>query len=248
MLQIDESKAKRAFKALYKHEKTRQTNGIQWIWLMINTFNPVDLGKGRPTRVPLKHAIQSANTRRCLFTKDPQRTYKDLLVSKKIKGIHKVISISKLKKEYTAEAKQQLFSEFDVFMADQPVLTSLPNLLGRQWYKKRKEPIPVDLTKKDIQKEIRKAAKSTYMNFHTGSCCAIKLASTEHNMIQAYENLIESIETIVKTVPGGAENIRSLQVKTAESTSLPVYEAEALDENENEERDSDSEEEEEEKE
>ncbi|KAG0172931.1 hypothetical protein DFQ28_008487 [Apophysomyces sp. BC1034] len=210
-LQIDENKARKAFKALYKHEKTRQSDAIQWIWLMITTFNPIDLGKGKPTRILLKHAIQSADTQRCLFTKDPQRTYKDLLVSNKIKGIHKVISISKLKKDYTPEERQQLFDNYDVFMADQQILPLLPKILGRQWYKKRN---------------------------------AIKIASTGHNEMQAYENLMDSISSIVKNVPGGAKNIRALQIKSAESTSLPVYEAAVVDEENGEESEFDSEEEE----
>lgn len=54
---------------------------------------------------------------------------------------------------------------------------------------------------------------------------AIKIASTALNDSQAYDNFIEALPEIIKGVWGGADNIRSLHIKTADSTSLPVYEA-----------------------
>ncbi|KAI8376422.1 uncharacterized protein BYT42DRAFT_498217, partial [Radiomyces spectabilis] len=86
--------------------------------------------------------------------------------------------------------------------------------------------IPVDLTKKDTQKEVLRAVKSTYMNFRKGSQYAVKIATMAQNETQAFENFMGAYEKIVAAVPGGAPNVRSLQIKCAESTSLPVYDAE----------------------
>ncbi|KAL0079657.1 ribosomal protein L1/ribosomal biogenesis protein [Phycomyces blakesleeanus] len=226
-LVINESKAKKAVKALFKHELAKNQDSIRNVWLTINVFEPVDQSKSNPTRILLKHSIQAPGTQRCLFTKDPTKPVKDLLISKHIKGIHKVIGLTKLKKDYpTPEKRKLLMEQYGEFVADLRVMDKMPKLLGKDVYKKRREPLPLDLKKKDIQKEVIRAVKSTFMDFHTGSCYSVKIASTMLNETQALENLLGCISNIVKETEGGAENIRSLMIKTADSLSLPVYEAE----------------------
>lgn len=89
-----------------------------------------------------------------------------------------------------------------------------------------REPIPIDLKKPDLQKEISRTAKSTYMNFHTGTQHAIKIATTAQDDKIAFENFMSCYEKIISVVPGQESNIRSFQIKTANSTSLPLYDAE----------------------
>lgn len=89
-----------------------------------------------------------------------------------------------------------------------------------------REPIPIDIHKQDFQKEVLRTAKSTYMNFHTGTCYAIKIASTAQTDKIAFDNFMGSFRKIIDTIPGGEDNIRSFQIKTSDSTSLPIYEAE----------------------
>jgi ribosome biogenesis protein UTP30 len=84
----------------------------------------------------------------------------------------------------------------------------------------------VDLRKTDVQKEVLRAAKSTYMNFHTGSCYAVKIATIAQADTEAYENFMGAYKKIALATPGGEEAIRSFQIKTANSISLPLYEAE----------------------
>ncbi|KAI9485108.1 ribosomal protein L1/ribosomal biogenesis protein [Zychaea mexicana] len=236
MLQIDDSKARKAFKALYKHEQQKKDdNVVEPVWLTIATQKNIDLVKSTPLSIPLRHATQTPDTRRCLFTKDPQKTYKDLLIAKKIKGVHKVIGISKLKKEYASpEKKRELFSEYGAFLTDKRIAHLLPRILGKEFFKKRKEPMPVDLTKEDLQKEILRAVRSTYMHFNYGNYYAIKIATTGQSDLQAFENCIEALPHILKGVYGGSKNIRSLHIKTSESTSLPVYEGGQKNEEEEE--------------
>ncbi|KAG2224055.1 hypothetical protein INT45_004936, partial [Circinella minor] len=235
---IDESKARKAFKALYKHEKEKDNSVIETVWLTIATRKNIDLIKSTPLSIPLRHAIQTPATRRCLFTKDPQKTFKDLLISKKIKGVHKVIGISKLKKEYgSPEKKRALFSEYDAFLTDKRIAHLLPRILGKEFYKKRKEPMPVDLMKEDLQKEILRAVRSTFMQFNYGNFYAVKIATTGQSDVQAFENCMQALPHIIKGVYGGTKNIRSLQIKTSESTSLPIYDAGKMDEENNNEDD-----------
>jgi ribosome biogenesis protein UTP30 len=86
---------------------------------------------------PLKHPIQTPGTRRCLFTKESQQASKDLLISKKVKGIHKVIALSKFRKNHASkEGQRQLLDQYDIFMADQRLLDVLPHTLGKDFYKR----------------------------------------------------------------------------------------------------------------
>lgn len=60
-----------------------------------------------------------------------------------------VIGVSKLKKKYVPyEAKRQLCSAYDLFVADSRVLPMLPPLLGKTFFKKKKLPVPINLKKK----------------------------------------------------------------------------------------------------
>jgi ribosome biogenesis protein UTP30 len=75
----------------------------------------------------------------CLITKDPQREYKNLLESQKIKFISRVVGIAKLKGKFKAfEARRLLLKENDMFLADERVIPSLPPLLGKKWFEAKK--------------------------------------------------------------------------------------------------------------
>lgn len=82
--------------------------------------------------------------------------YKDIVASpafpENLKSrIAKVYSISKLKTKYKSyESKRQLLAEYDIFLADERIITGLPMLLGKVFYKSTsKRPIPVSLTGKE---------------------------------------------------------------------------------------------------
>ena len=75
----------------------------------------------------------------CLITKDPQREYKDLLESKNIKFISRVVGVEKLKGKFRGfDARRLLLHENGLFLADKRVLPLLPQLLGKEWFKAKK--------------------------------------------------------------------------------------------------------------
>ena len=54
-------------------------------------------------------------------------------------GVAKVIGISKLKANYfTFEAKRKLCDQYDIFLADDRIIPSLPKLIGKTFFKKKK--------------------------------------------------------------------------------------------------------------
>ena len=62
--------------------------------------------------------------------------------------INRVLGIEKVRKRYkTFEARRQLFAQYDVFLCDKRIISSLPRVLGKSFYAAgTKRPIPVDLT------------------------------------------------------------------------------------------------------
>jgi ribosome biogenesis protein UTP30 len=94
-----------------------------------------------------------------------------LLEEKKVTAVSKVIGVSKLRANYKPyEAKRQLCASYGMFLADARVVTILPKLIGKTFFLKKKQPIPVDMTKGDLKKEIARALGSTYMHLTPGTC------------------------------------------------------------------------------
>lgn len=93
---------------------------------------------------PLKHALVDPRVSPvCLITKDPQREYKDLLESHKIKFISRVVGIEKLKGKFKSyEARRMLLKENGMFLADERVIPLLPGLLGKKWFDAKKYDSP----------------------------------------------------------------------------------------------------------
>jgi ribosome biogenesis protein UTP30 len=129
------------------------------VWLVLTTKkHVVDKKRLKPGKIVLPHpyinaeATGEAALRICLITADPQRKYKDMITEPSFptalsQNIQRVIGIEKLKKKYSSfESKRQLLGEYDVFLADDRVITYLPTLLGKTFYKSgAKRPIPVSL-------------------------------------------------------------------------------------------------------
>jgi ribosome biogenesis protein UTP30 len=126
------------------------------IWLVLTTKKHIiDKKRLKPSKIVLPHPyLNSADPtlRICMITADPQRTYKDLIAHPSFpmdlsKRIGRVIGLGKLKAKYKSfESRRQLLSEYDVFLADDRIITYLPGVLGKVFYKGgSKRPIPITL-------------------------------------------------------------------------------------------------------
>jgi ribosome biogenesis protein UTP30 len=83
--------------------------------------------------------VDPRKTAICLITKDPQREYKDLLETHKIKFFSRVVGITKLKGKFRPfEARRVLLKENGMFLADERVIHLLPGLLGVTFFKAKK--------------------------------------------------------------------------------------------------------------
>ena len=130
----------------------------------------VDKKRLKPGKITIPHSLnKSAESTICLFTPDPQRTFKDVIrhlsfPTELSSRITRVIGLSKLKARYKSfESRRQLLNEHYIFLADDRIITILPRLLGKIFFESPKRPVPIDLQPrkpKDVSGKTIKSAKS----------------------------------------------------------------------------------------
>lgn len=213
-----------------KKQKEQEENELlpsneQYIWLQVTVKRMHPEHKIKPFKIPLKHPLIDPRVMPvCLITKDPQREYKDLLESHKIKFISRVVGITKLKGKFKSyEARRMLLKENGMFLADERVIPLLPTLLGKKWFDAKKQPIPVCLTRKDLKGELERAIESTYMHQNRGTCTSVKIGLLSHAPEKILDNIKISLPAIVNNIKGNWDNIQSLHIKTNSSISLPIW-------------------------
>jgi len=146
-------------------------------------------------------------------------------------GVSKVIAVSKLKSKYEPhEAKRALANAFDLFLADARVLPSLARLLGKSFFRAKKQPVPVDLRGKDWRTPVADAVRATYYYRGGGSCVNVRVARSSFTVRQVTENVEAALRNLVPklsaTGAGGKwSGVRSVLLKSAASVALPVYQS-----------------------
>ncbi|RKP20635.1 ribosomal protein L1 [Rozella allomycis CSF55] len=141
------------------------------IWLSVGLQNlPSNLKSTvKPHRIPITNSIRKNDTV-CVIIKD-QAPQKEVI--KAIENIEKVYSFSKLKQFSTHEAKRAFCNGYDFFLADERILPMLPQKLGKTFFKKKKQPVPIELStnKETMEKRIFESIhQSTYLFMNFGSC------------------------------------------------------------------------------
>lgn len=138
--------------------------------------------------------------------------------------------MSKLKSKYEPhEAKRALANAFDLFLADARVLPSLARLLGKAFFKAKKQPVPVDLRGRDWKTPVSDAVRATYFFRGGGSCVNVRVARSSFSPEQVAENVDAALRALVpKLSPGNSgrwAGVRSVLLKSASSAALPVYQS-----------------------
>jgi ribosome biogenesis protein UTP30 len=229
------------------------------IWLVLTTKKHiVDQKRLKPSKIPLPHPLNSsANTTICLITADPQRIYKDLVASPAFpaalsKRISKVVGVKKIQNKWTQyEAQRKLYAEHDIFLADDRIVTRLPQLLGKTFYGNTiKRPIPVSIQPalanaegkkitrtegergetrgvaqpKTVAAAIEKAIQCTYVHLSPSTQTSIRVGYSNWNAEKLAENIEAVVEVLVeKFVPKKWRGVKAFHVKGAETAALPIW-------------------------
>ena len=167
---VNPAQVKKAVAALAKHlEKVKAEGKVQLFEedgdgdhysILVSTRRVPQKGSNKLVPVKIPHPLLNPDkTEICLIVKDHEgeghKAAKKKVADMEVCGVAKVLGISKLRNNYKPhEAKRQLCDSYDLFCADARVLPILPKLLGKSFFKKKKQPIPVDLTKKDWAAQI----------------------------------------------------------------------------------------------
>lgn len=193
-----------------------------------------------------------------MFTKDPQRAYKDLVASDSFPAtlrtkVQRVLGVDKLRKRYKSyEQKRALLAEYDIFLVDDRIIKIVAEFLGKTFYQsKSKRPIPVRLTagayidksaKKDAKepqnvvgspqgaaKEIESALNSTYLSMSASANTSIKVGLLSMTPEQLTENTSAVVAALIpKHIEQGWRNVRSLHIKGPSTKALPIWLADEL--------------------
>ena len=143
-----------------------------------------------------------------------------------VEGLSKVISLSKLRTSYARfAARRELVARYDLFLCDDRIVPMLTKTLGKTFFKPKKVPVPVRLTRSGgaLAAAIRAARDATHVTLRSGSCVAARVARTAHGADAATENVIAAAVQLIEIVPGKWKNVASLSLKTDESAALPVF-------------------------
>eukprot|EP00927_Polykrikos_kofoidii_P016333 TRINITY_DN17369_c0_g1_i1.p1 TRINITY_DN17369_c0_g1~~TRINITY_DN17369_c0_g1_i1.p1 ORF type:complete len:529 (+),score=119.33 TRINITY_DN17369_c0_g1_i1:81-1589(+) len=176
----------------------------------------------KPALIPLPHPMFDSNSEVCFFSKDPQKEYKQLLLEKhKGIGITRVIGLDKLKRNYKQLAdKRALADAFDLFLCDHAVLEMMPKFLGSTFYRKKKMPIPVRMTK-DVPERLAKAIASTTLRVPSGGCVGVRIGRVNMALEHLTANAAKVIASVIAYLSDNP--VQSITVKSTESPALPVW-------------------------
>ncbi|KAK9933637.1 hypothetical protein M0R45_020825 [Rubus argutus] len=140
--------------------------------------------------------------------------------------ITKTLKLSKLKSDYKAfEAKRKLMDSYDAFLADKQIVPLLPRLLGKQFFKKKRIPVPVDLHQMNWEEQVDRIIESSLLFLSSGTCSVVRVAKTSMSAEEIVENVVAAINGIMEIVPRKWSGVRSFHLKLLESLALPVYQA-----------------------
>ncbi|XP_015081332.1 ribosomal L1 domain-containing protein 1-like [Solanum pennellii] len=182
-------------------------------------------------RIPFPHPLHDASSELCLIIDDrPNSKLTSDAAKKIIKSqnipITKVIKLSKLKTNYKPfEAKRKLCDSYDLFLVDRRIVHLLPKLLGKQFFKKKKLPLPLDLTHKNWKEQVERACGSGLFYLRTGTCCMMRIGKGSMDSAQIVDNAFEAINGVVQVVPKKWGGVRSLHLRLSDSLALPLYQA-----------------------
>ncbi|XP_074052565.1 LOW QUALITY PROTEIN: ribosomal L1 domain-containing protein 1-like [Macrotis lagotis] len=234
---VPHQQIKKAIEALMKYRKDEQNANVLLLNENENVFLMVTLWKippnGKEIRIPLPHGIRPDTKEVCLFTKDEsnltseqtENFYKQLLKKKGITSITEVIPYKRLKQEYKPyEAKRRLLGSYDLFLADQRIRRLLPSHIGKHFYRRKKVPLSVDLTTKNLSEHINRIIQGTSLSVTNHGCCnTSRVGHTGMPVDHLVENIVAAIDVISKKLPEKWESVKLLHLKTEKSLSLPIF-------------------------
>jgi ribosome biogenesis protein UTP30 len=240
---VPDTQVRKAVQALYAFQEKRtqereakqSESGVQTLFddeediLLVFGLQRISTkSRTKPYAFPIKHSIYGRDgSDVCLITKDPQKTFEELLELNPVDGITRTLSVSTLRKEFSRYKNQrELMNLYDLFLVDDRVVPMLPALLGKHFFRRNRQPLPVNIRKSagsSFQQVLADARDSAMLYPTTGPCWTVRIARNTMTAQEVYENIVNSLHLIVRRIPGEWKNILSIHMKSTTSVSLPLY-------------------------
>lgn len=213
-----------------KQRKAQLLEHDDLLYLVLTLKKIPPKGRINAYRIPLPHHLYDlSSTSACLIVDDrpksPLSAAAALDVVRSLAlPVSEVIPLSKLRSDYHPfEARRRLCDSYDLFFADRRVIPLLPRLIGKHFFKKKKIPLPLELSRKSWPEQLRQCLGSTLLYLRSGTCSGLKVGRVSQDRDQIVDNVLAAIDGAVQLVPKKWSNVRSLHLKSVESVALPIY-------------------------
>ncbi|KAJ2810645.1 proteasome-interacting protein cic1 [Coemansia furcata] len=234
-MSLNHNQVVQAADALLKYTEKRRdsqaatnllADDVETVYLTLTVKKMPTSSRHKPYRIPLRVPVYNESSSVCLITKNNTEAHVETLKKLNIPQIKEIITLYQLKTEFKAyEAKRLLLSTHELFLTDDRVVKSLPELLGVKFFKNKKLPAPVNLLAKDLQREVSKALSCTYYRPASGTSSTLKIGTTALSAAHLADNIEAAMNFVPKCVEKGWDNIQSVGIKTGTSLTLPIYNA-----------------------
>jgi len=205
-------------------------------------FKKIPQLKNKRIHVKVPHSLITEDTDVCLFVKDVHKGAEDQedkrdfqpsvrhfrkIVDEAGVKVEEIIPMIQLKREFhDFETQRKLCDSFDVFLCDDRISKFMPRLLGKNFFKKRRLPVNVKLSdgSKTAANSLVKALSSVHgVVSGQGASTSLTVAHTGLTPQQIAENICAVVQHLVTVLPPGWTNIRSLNITTTKTTSIPLF-------------------------
>lgn len=175
---------------------------------------------------------EEQRSRVCVIVKDPARAFKDQIQDLNIPTIAKVIGFDKLKRNFKQyKDKRTLLKDYDAFLADLRIYKMLPELMGKEFYQKKKYPCPVKVhgfdSSKALEEQLNRAASATFFTLGNGPNYSVKVGKTFQSPKEIAQNTMEALGQAIAyaTVHDEIdfEQVCQITMRVGSSPELPVY-------------------------
>ena len=240
---VDGSLTERALRALLKHHESSSDdqqllgNDLD-VQVQFSLARIPGKASAKPIRVEIPHSLVSTggngddtslhDAQVCIIVKEESKPWVQEMIERfpnELGCIKKVLGLQSLRTKHKSfSQRRELLARFDVFFADDRILPMLTKALGGKFFEKKKQPIPIALTRKEaLPFAVQKNLKSTFMFLSAGTCVTVKAGNTGMDATKLLENIQSIAEVVPGKVPRKWANIRSVSIKTSASVALPIY-------------------------
>lgn len=185
----------KAVEALVKHHQGQNEDKLsllgndESIQLQITLLRAPGKGSPKPVRILIPHPLyqladnddnhQLEEPEICLIVKEESKPWCQEMIEKfpeHMGCVKKVLGLQSLRKKHARyEQRRELLNKYNFFLADDRILPMLSKALGSDFFKAKKLPIPITLTRKEaLPFAVQKALSATYMTLSRGTCVMIR--------------------------------------------------------------------------